>query len=103
MQCVCSTDPIQPLSPPWSAPVFRHSLKIIALAGLLAATLPATTLAQVAQPSNSLTLGWDTDPNSGVAGYNVYYGVGSRSYTSMVSVGNTGQATITGLDRKSVV
>jgi hypothetical protein len=88
---------VSPLCPPWSGAAFRHSLKIIALAGLLAATLPATTLAQVAQPSNSLTLGWDTDPNSGVAGYNVYYGVASRSYTSMVSVGNTGQATINGL------
>ena len=67
------------------------------LAGFLSGILAATIFAQVVQPQNSLTLAWDVDSGGGVAGYNVYYGVASRNYTSVVSAGNTGQATINGL------
>ena len=75
----------------------RRSLKIMVLAGFLSGILAATIFAQVVQPQNSLTLAWDVDSGGGVAGYNVYYGVASRNYTSVVSAGNTGQATINGL------
>jgi hypothetical protein len=51
-----------------------------------------------AQSHVSVTLGWDSDPSSGAVAYNVYYGTSSRVYTQMVPVGNTNQATITGLD-----
>src|ERR1039458_1613601 len=79
---------------PRSGAVVRHSLKILALAGFLAGILAAPTLARAAQPPASVTLAWDTDPGSGIAGYKVYYGVASRAYTNVVSAGNTGRATI---------
>ena len=45
----------------------------------------------------SVTLAWNASPGPGVAGYRVYYGVASRVYTSMVSVGVVTNATIPGL------
>jgi len=45
----------------------------------------------------SVTLTWipNTDPN--VAGYNIYYGVASGTYTNMVNAGNATSTTISGL------
>jgi hypothetical protein len=39
-------------------------------------------------PLQSVTLAWDPSiPATNVAGYTIYYGVGSRSYTNLVEVG----------------
>src|SRR5437763_16901195 len=45
----------------------------------------------------SVTLVWNASPGTNVAGYNVYYGVSSRTYTNKVNVGNATNATISGL------
>src|SRR6266481_7779941 len=45
----------------------------------------------------SVTLVWNPSPGTNVAGYNVYYGVASRTYTNKVNVGNVTNATISGL------
>ena len=37
----------------------------------------------------SVTLIWNPSPGTNVAGYNVYYGVATRTYTNKVNVGNT--------------
>src|SRR5438132_3961201 len=58
----------------------------------LAAAVPCTALAQ-----GSVSLAWDPSTGSDVAGYNVYYGIASHSYTNFVSVGNNTNATIPGL------
>ena len=46
---------------------------------------------------SSADLAWNPNPDPSVAGYNVYYGGASRSYTNVLSVGNTTNATVTGL------
>src|SRR5215472_9182444 len=56
-----------------------------------AATVPLTSEAL------DLTLAWDPSAAPGVAGYNVYYGVMTRSYTNMIQVGNATSAVISNL------
>ena len=51
---------------------------------------------QAAQP-NSVTLAWDASTAANVGGYKVYYGQGSRNYTSSVDVGNATSYSVTGL------
>ena len=47
--------------------------------------------------TGSVTLAWYASTNPIVAGYNVYYGGASGSYTNEISVGNATNATISGL------
>ncbi len=47
--------------------------------------------------TGSVTLAWDSSTNPIVAGYNVYYGGASGTYTNEISVGNATNATISGL------
>lgn len=44
-------------------------------------------------PAGTMKVAWDPVP--GAAGYNIYYGTASNSYSGVVDVGNTTQATIT--------
>jgi hypothetical protein len=46
---------------------------------------------------HSVALSWNPSPDTNVIGYNVYYGVASRTYTNMIKVGNVTSATIAGL------
>jgi hypothetical protein len=43
------------------------------------------------------TLAWDPSPSTDVVGYQIYWGVASQTYTSMLDVGMNTSATITGL------
>jgi hypothetical protein len=52
---------------------------------------------QAALPSRSITIAWDPVSDSAVAGYLVYEGVASQSYTNIIDVGNNTSATLTGL------
>jgi hypothetical protein len=45
----------------------------------------------------SVALTWNPSTNSNVAGYNIYYGVASNTYTSMTHVGNITNTTISGM------
>src|SRR5690349_5253045 len=45
----------------------------------------------------SVTLLWDPSPDTNIVSYNIYYGPGSGNYTNLVTVGNTTNATVTGL------
>ena len=47
--------------------------------------------------ASSVTLAWDPSVSTNVAGYNVYYGAISRTYTNVVSAGSSTTATISGL------
>jgi hypothetical protein len=62
----------------------------VALLGLL-------TLSAHAQTSGSVTLAWNPDTASGLAGYRLYQGVSSGSYTNQLTLGNTTNATVSGL------
>jgi hypothetical protein len=59
---------------------------------ILSAFASISALAQ-----NGVVLAWDPSVSTNVAGYRVYYGVGSKSYTNYVSVGPATNATLSGL------
>ena len=47
--------------------------------------------------TGSVTLAWDASTDPTVAGYNIYYGGASGSYTNKICAGNATNATISGL------
>jgi len=73
-----------------SCRLFRSGIGI----GVVLACLSACTLAKAV---SSASLQWDLNTDPSIVGYNVYYGGASRSYTNVVSVGDTTTATIPGL------
>ena len=46
-----------------------------------------------------VNLAWDPNTETDVAGYKVYYGLGSRSYDRVMEVGNTTSCVVTGLEQ----
>jgi len=44
-----------------------------------------------------VTLIWDPNNESDLAGYRIYYGIASRSYDNVIDVGNTETCTVTSL------
>lgn len=73
---------------------------------LFAFCLPALAQAFLA-PNNPLlgtvTVAWDPSPGTNViARYNIYYGVGSREYTNVVSAGTSTTLTISNLVRGAI-
>jgi hypothetical protein len=62
--------------------------------GAVLAYLSACTLAKAV---SSASLQWDSNPDPSVVGYNIYYGGASRSYTNVMSVGNSTHASVPGL------
>jgi hypothetical protein len=69
----------------------RRAAVVVLLYGIVAVLTSTPAFA------DSLTLAWDPSSDSGIAGYNVYYGVASRTYTNMISVGTNTVATISNL------
>jgi hypothetical protein len=47
--------------------------------------------------SQSVTLTWNPSVNTNVAGYKIYYGAASLTYTNSITVGNVTNTTVTGL------
>jgi hypothetical protein len=58
---------------------------------------PVQALSATVPPGQSVTLAWNPSPDTNVAGYNVYYGVASRTYTNVINAGNATNATVSGL------
>src|SRR5579859_7291644 len=48
--------------------------------------------------ASTVTLAWDPSTATDIAGYNLYYGAASRVYTNVVAVGNSTNATLSGLN-----
>jgi len=78
--------------------------RIKGLSGVLGGVLlfallqtPVQCLGITVPPGQSIGLTWSPNTNSSAAGYNVYYGTASQSYSGMVNVGNVTNATISGL------
>src|SRR5260370_40244567 len=69
----------------------RNAVRI-ALWSFLLALSPLTSLA-----APSITLAWDPSPDPTVAGYKVYWGVASRSYTNSLSAGSATTLTVSNL------
>jgi Fibronectin type III domain len=77
-----------------------------ALSRCLRITRPARVLVRIlffallrnsVQAMQAVSLAWDPSSGTDVAGYNVYAGVVSHTYTSIVDVGKTTYATLSGL------
>jgi len=51
----------------------------------------------ISNAAGSVNLAWDSSPDAGVAGYNVYYGTGSRSYQNEIPTGTNLTAAVSGL------
>jgi hypothetical protein len=51
----------------------------------------------VAKGTSSVDLQWNPNTDPSVTGYNVYYGDASRTYTNVISVGNTTNTSLGGL------
>ena len=49
------------------------------------------------QAAQSVEMAWNPSSGTNVMGYKVYYGVASRTYTSIMDVGNATNATLSGL------
>ncbi len=70
------------------------------LGGILSFALlhnPIQALSATLPPGQSVTLAWSPVTNADLAGYNVYYGSASHTYTSVTSAGTVTNATISGL------
>ena len=65
---------------------------IVSASLLLLALFPAHLSA------GAVTLVWDPNIEDDLAGYNVYYGIGSRVYDSFIDVGNITSCTVTDLE-----
>lgn len=69
-----------------------------AVTAILIALLGSLSLAHAA---SSVTLAWDPNPESDIAGYRVHYGTMSGNYTQMLDVGNNTTATVSNLSSAS--
>ena|ERR1017187_1031548 len=60
---------------------------------------PVQALSATLPPGQSITLAWNRSSDTNVAGYKIYAGVVSHTYTNMINAGNATNATIFGLIR----
>jgi hypothetical protein len=70
----------------------RHAAHVILVLGGLATLTSAPALA-----ASSVTLAWDPSTDPAAAGYHLYYGTASRSYTNMVDTGGATTGTVSNL------
>ncbi|GBD95079.1 flagellar basal body rod modification protein [bacterium BMS3Abin05] len=65
-------------------------------------TLAAFSNGMAQSPRGSLIVQWDPNTESDLAGYRVYYGTASRSYSHQIDVGNVTQYKIANLEEGKV-
>ncbi len=65
----------------------------------LGVALILAALTASAQGQSSVTLAWDPSAGSSIAGYRLYTGGASRTYTNVISAGNATAITVNGLTR----
>jgi hypothetical protein len=75
----------------------RWPFKITGLTKFLGVLLILAALSTTVQAGQSVTLAWNRSTDPIVAGYKIYYGGTSGTYTNMVNAGNATNATISGL------
>ena len=75
----------------------REGCSSFKAAALLVVALFLTGFTLPAQNGTAVTVAWNASADTAVAGYRLYEGVSSRTYTNSVDVGNATSFTITGL------
>lgn len=73
-------------------PRVRHLAHVFFLISILSVASPL-----LANPGPAVALAWDPSTDASVAGYNVYYGTASRSYTNVVPAGSANSAVVSNL------
>ena len=71
--------------------------KLLGLMRWLGTTLSIVALAASAQGQSSVTLAWDPSPGGAIAGYRLYRGAASRTYTNVIATGNATSNTVSSL------
>jgi len=77
--------------------VLRWPFKIAGLTKFLGCLLILAALSTTVQAGQSVTLAWNRSSDTNVAGYKIYDGVASHTYTNTINAGNATNATISGL------
>jgi hypothetical protein len=75
----------------------RQSRLIVQIHVLAAALIIAAFAASANQRQFNVTLAWDPSPDSSVAGYRLYDGVTTGTYTNVIDVGNATTAMVSNL------
>ena len=75
---------------------FRINRQIVPY--ILSTLLLLLTLLPGRLGASALTLAWDPNTEDDLAGYNVYYGIQSGNYDSIIDVGNVPQYTVSNLE-----
>ena len=86
-----------PVKPARTLKRAQSNAKIFRLLCLLADCWLMGIMAYGAQASTNVTLAWNPSADTKLAGYRVYNGVASHTYTNITQVGNVTNATVSGL------
>src|ERR1035438_560101 len=73
------------------------SSRLLRLTRSLGVVLVFAALTASAQGQTSVTLAWNRSAGTNIAGYKIYYGMASRTYTNANNIGNATNATISSL------
>jgi len=57
----------------------------------------STSSTSNSEGAGTISLAWDANTSSGIAGYKVYYGTSSGNYPDVINVGNTATSTVSNL------
>ena len=85
------------LAHPALLPSRKGAFFIVVLSGLLLLLLAVLSLLVPAVHAAQVTVAWDPNPEPEVAGYKIYYGTTSGSYTASIDAGSATSAVISGL------
>ena len=85
------------LAHPALLPSRKSAFFIVVLSGLLLLLLAVMSLLVPAAHAGQVTVAWDPNPEPEVAGYKIYYGTTSGSYTASIDAGSATSAVISGL------
>jgi hypothetical protein len=77
--------------------VLEKLFSFFGLKKYLGTALIAAAIGSSAQGQSRVTLAWDPSPGGAIAGYRLYDGVASRSYTNMINAGNVTTQSVSGL------
>ncbi len=86
-----------PLAHPFNFFSKKSAFYLLVLSGLLLLLIAILSLLAPVAPAGQVTVAWDRNPESEVAGYRIYYGTQPGSYTASLDAGNETNVSVTEL------